>query len=137
MRWMLVFPLAVVGCRSYIEISDVSAERGEAEKVVVRFKADRDVTRAAQFVGALLVIPSADEGVWAEKLVRTGDGTDAPGSSYSFAATFPLAEPEGRRLQYDLSLPGIHELEFEAGGGMCGGPGGFHTNRVRLEYRVP
>jgi hypothetical protein len=145
--------LLAVGCRSYIEIYDLAAERGQGEEVLVRFKAKRDVTRAAQFYGANLGVPSqvdpnrdgADDALYyghsradAPKVVRE---SEEPGPVYAFRASFPLrGEFRGDpRIShpYDLSVPGTHELEFWAGGGNCGGPGGFYTNRVRFTYRVP
>ena len=109
----------------------------EREEVVLRFKAQRDVTRSAQFIGASLRIDDgAGMSIGADKLVCLEKKTEAPGSCYSFQARFPLKGGE-RPRRYDLTLPGRYELEFEASGGMCGGPGGFYTNRVRIPYVVP
>jgi hypothetical protein len=54
MKWIFLLALgfSTMGCVSYVAISDVTAERGDDGKLVIRFDADRDVTRAAQFVGA-------------------------------------------------------------------------------------
>jgi len=140
---VLGLTLAAVGCRSYVEIFEVTAERGKGEEVVVRFKARRDVTRMAQFTGATLGVRREGVGDWdyarASRLVCVEPKTEAPGSFYSFQADFPLEQdqPRRRRLRYDLSEPGRYVLEFSAGGGMCGGPGGFYTNEVRIEYVVP
>ena len=136
---VVLLTLASVGCRSYIEIFDVGAER-EREEVVLRFKAQRDVTRSAQFIGASLRILPDDRAVMsigADKLVCVEKKTDAPGSCYSFQARFPLKGEGVSRRRYDLTLPGRYELEFVAYGGMCGGPGGFYTNEVRIPYVVP
>jgi len=136
MKLIAVFALgfAAVGCRSYIELCDVTAERGEAETLVIHFRADRDVTKAAQFIGAgISVLPKGNSGVAADDLVRVGDSEEGPEPRYSFRATFPL---KGRKRSL-LTTPGIHFLEFEAYGGNCGGPGGFYTNRVRVTCTVP
>jgi len=145
--------LASVGCQSYIEIFDVSAQPGGQEEVVVHFRAQRDVTRSAQFIGADLEVRpgaagrvSGSEDIGFDKLVCVEKKTDAPGSSYAFEARFPLQGRERNRdgsistrrpLLYDLTLPGRYELVFRAYGGMCGGPGGFYTNDVTFEYIVP
>ena len=155
MRAILVLLAGLaVGCRSYVEIFDGVAERGEGDRVVIRFRANRDVTRSAQFYGANLAVPSqidpdkrwADEALeWgqalagADQLMRVSEQTDEPGSIHVFRASFPLrgSGQADHPFPYDLSRPGTHELEFWAGGGNCGGPGGFYTNRLRLTYRVP
>ncbi len=149
-----------VGCRSYIAIREVAAERVGAGEVVVRFKADRDVTRSAQFYAASLAVLSqvdpgtegADEArdrghvtIGADNLIRMSEKTD-PG--YAFLARFPAKGEYVYRksglfgdtsipVPYDLTVPGLHELEFWAGGGNCGGPGGFYTDRVKLRLQVP
>ena len=136
---VVLLTLASMGCRSYIELFDVKVER-EREELVIRFKAQRDVTRSAQFVGASLLIFPDDRAVTsigADKLLCVEQKTEAPGSCYSFQARFPLKSDDEFRRRYDLSLPGRYELEFEAYGGMCGGPGGFYTNEVRIPYVVP
>jgi len=150
---VLVLTLASVGCQSYIEIFDVSAHEGGQEEVVIQFRAQRDVTRSAQFIGAGLEVrpgaagrASGAEGIGFDKMVCTGKKTDAPGSSYAFEARFPLQGRQRNRdgsistkrpLLYDLTVPGRYELGFKAYGGMCGGPGGFYTNDVKIEYVVP
>ena len=160
---VVLLAFTAVGCRSYIEIYDAAAERGEGEEVVVRFKANRDVTRSAQFYGAGLAVLSqidaeregADRALehghgWAgaDKLIRVSE-TDSPsGKVYQFHARFPLRgqyvhEKSGFFTRttvphpYDLTSSGSHPLEFWAGGGNCGGPGGFYTNRLRLTYHAP
>jgi hypothetical protein len=144
---VLGLTLAAVGCRSYVEISEVTAERGDAEEMVVRFKAPRDVTRMGQFIGAELLIEREGGGplqsAIADKLVCVEQKTDAPGSCYTIEARFPFEEDftepveSPRRRRRLVLTPGRYELEFYASGGMCGGPGGFYTNDVRIKYVVP
>src|SRR4029434_3458976 len=97
----------------------------------------RDVTRSAQFIGASLRIDDrAGMSIGADKLVCGEKKTERPGSRYSFQVRVPLKGGE-RPRRYDLTLPGRYELEFEAYGGMCGGPGGVYTNEVRSAYVRP
>jgi len=150
---VLGLSLAAVGCQSYIEIFDVSAQPGGQEEVVVHFRAQRDVTRSAQFIGAGLEVrpgaaglESGAEAIGFDKMVCVEKKTDAPGSSYAFEARFPLQGRQRNRdgsvnyrrpLLYDLTQPGRYGLVFKAYGGMCGGPGGFYTNVVKFEVVVP
>ena len=150
---------ATAGCQDYIHISDLSAERGANDDVVIRFKADRDVTRSAQFYGATLLVPDqikygyegwqsvrdhGHAGAGADRLIKV-ENPDQPGY---YQASFPLKGEyvwerttwlmEARTVfPYDLTRRGVYELQFWAGGGNCMGPGGFFTDRVTLYYLAP
>ena len=118
---------AATGCRSYVKLSDVEALRGDREDVVLRFKADRDVTSAAQFIQARLGVPAQtteDAFIGPDRLTREAG---------VFRASFPLRNPG----LYDLTRPGLHDLEFQVSGANCGGPGGFYTDRLKVPYRAP
>ena len=144
---------SAAGCSSYIEILDVTAERGDADDLVVRFKADRDVTEAAQWPGAALFVASqADlksrDGVEARdfghvqvsgaRLNRVQESPGPSGLRYTFRASFPLrGAGDEYSFPYDLSRAGVHELEFWTRGGSCWFGPSYYSNRVRLAYKAP
>jgi len=145
--------LAAAGCQQYIEISRASVDRGPDDTVVITFKAERALEHAAQFPGAALVVTdqiqySREDAGDVAKHGHVWVGFDklAPLKSERFDArnwycvSFPiksLPAKDDRGAAYDLTQPGVHPLKFWLSGGNCGGPGGFYTNEVRVDYRAP
>lgn len=146
---LALLALAAAGCQEYIEISRASADRGPDDTVVITFKVERPLEHAAQFPGASLVV--TDQIQYSRDDARHGHawvGFDklAPLKSERFDArnwycvSFPLKQVPGKdtyAAPYDLTQPGVHPLKFWLSGGNCGGPGGFYTNEVRVDYRAP
>jgi hypothetical protein len=147
------------GCVTQVTLSDVAAERGPGGDVVVHFKADVDILRAAQFKSAALRVPAQqvsqplaaipdcpDGQVWLQsgKIVERGRAVEGKEGRFSYSCSFPSKGSEFCRTRdfkieyrFDLSRPGEYELEFSASGGTCFGPGAFETNSVIMRYVVP
>jgi len=124
-RSLVAMTFVSVGCRSYVEIRDVTAERGEGDQVVVRFRADCDVTGSFDHVGADLRLRYRGPAI-----ARSDKLVVVPGSPYLYKVVFPPS-PE-------LKMPGRYELGFWAYGAMSGGrAGSFYTNEATMEYVVP
>jgi len=152
---LLLAAAGLAGCHTHATLTNVVAEQGVAQDILVRFKSDVDFLRWAEFHNAYLGHPASEQphenegppqvGIQASRIALLGTPEQTGFQAYYFVAVFPAKgeglswneNRAGKKTPFDLTLPGTYPLEFFVNGGTCFGPGSYDSNVAIIQYRVP